>query len=470
MRFLLLLVLCLPCLHCLQAAEGKPPRTANAGKADAEAAFARQLADAPVASGAEPVVVGAYVWGGRADEQYRPFFQWELRLLAGNQALEQVRVRTITLLPDGGDAKVGDWVDMGRFDVGESRDVSLRQNCPAFSSYRLELTWKGGTATYVAADRTAVPVAASTFADMAYLVTTGYQHAAEENKAEQKKRSGKGFPVVWWLWNIGGAPATEVVQTVRFLDGNGKEVQRETVALSEAVPAGARLEQVLTLKTKPKDYQLISVTATSAVPVIASGAGTGGFTGAKEVEIADLRVKSGQLNARVRNGLTRDLSGLVVTVTLLDAAGKAVEVVLLNVGDLASGGETAAKAAIKATAFVGYELGWESSKPPQSEKPESATADPSAHLPLSVTTDGLEFTMQQVAISDGNVYVKFLLRNDSGADIPALTATFTITSGATEADAIWTCEGLTAGETVATALTFPGLKSCDFMVMRWKRR
>ena len=464
MRFLLLLVLCLPCLHCLQAAEGKPPRTANAGKADAEAAFARQLANAPVASGAEPVVGGAYVWGGRADEQYKPFFQWELRLLAGNQALEQVRVRTITLLPDGGDAKVGDWVDMGRFDVGESRDVSLRQNCPAFSSYRLELTWKGGTATYVAADRTAVPVAASTFADMAYLVTTGYQHAAEENKAEQKKRSGKGFPVVWWLWNIGGAPATEVVQTVRFLDGNGKEVQRETVALSEAVPAGARLEQVLTLKTKPKDYQLISVTATSAVPVIASGAGTGGFTGAKEVEIADLRMISGQLNARVRNGLTRDLSGLVVTVTLLDAAGKAVEVVPLNVGDLASGGETAAKAAIKATAFVGYELGWESSKP---VRPESTTA---AAAPLKVTVDGLTFTVQQQVVAEGNLYVKGQLQNDRDAAVPALTVTFTAHRGATTVDASWTAESLPVGEAVSVALTFPGLSACDGLALVWQTR
>ncbi len=462
MRFLLLLVLAVPL--CVSAAEGKPPRTASAGKADAEAAFARQLATAPSASGAEPAVRGAYVWGGRADEQYKPFFQWELRVLAGNQALEQLRGRTITLLPDGGDAKVGEWVDLGHFDAGESRDVALRQNCPAFASYRLELTWKSGKATYVAADRTAVPVAASTFADMAYLVTTGYQHAAEENKAEQQKRGGKGFPVSWWLWNIGGAPATDVVQTVRFLDGSGKEVQRETLTLSEAVPAGARLEQVLTLKTKPKDYQVISVSAMCAIPVTASGGGTGGFTSAKEVEIADLLVKAGELSVRVRNGLARDLSGLVVTVTLLDAAGKAVEAVPLSVGDLASGGETAAKAAVQATAFAGYELGWESSKPVR------AAPTTAASTPQSITVDGLTFTVQQQVAADGNLYVKGQLQNNREASVPALTVTFTAHSGATTTDASWSAESLPVGEAISVALTFPGLSTCDGLALVWQTR
>jgi hypothetical protein len=47
-----------------------------AGKGDAQQAFARQATTATQPSGANPGFIGSYLWGGRADEQYRPFFQW----------------------------------------------------------------------------------------------------------------------------------------------------------------------------------------------------------------------------------------------------------------------------------------------------------------------------------------------------------------------------------------------------------
>ncbi len=456
MRIVFPVFLLLPLV--LTAAEAKP-RTGGAGKADAAVAFVRQDATAPAATGSDPVVRGAYVWGGRADEQYKPFFQWELRLRAGNADLEGLRGRTITLMPDGSDAAVGGWVDFGRLAKGETSEVSIRQNCSAFQSYRLELTWTGGKASFVAADRTTVPVAATTFADMAYLVTTGYQHAAEESKADQKKR-GKGFPVSWWLWNIGGAEATEVVQTVRFLDLNGKEVHREVLKRKEPVAAGARLEQTITLKDKPKGYHVISVTADCAAPLVAIGAGSAGFTGATDVELADLAIANGQLSARVRNGLARDLSGLVVTITLLAADGSAVERVPLAVGDLASQGERAVEAAVtaNANAFAGYEVGWD-----VAVTPAPAASTPSGAL----TVEGLTFTTQAQAVDQGQLFVKGQLRNDRDAALGGIRVTFTATGGGTTATATWNTDSLPVGEPVSVALAFTGLATLESLAMTW---
>jgi hypothetical protein len=347
----------------LTAAEKKPAkeaRTADASSADAEAAFARQAGKVPATDGAQPVVIGAYVWGGRADENYKPFFQWDLRIQAGTADIDGLKGRTITLNPDGSDAAVGAWQELGRIANTKSSDVHLRQNCPAFQSYRLELEWSGGSQTFVSADKTSVPVSSASFAQMAYLVTTGYMHDPEESKADQKKRKGKkkGFEVSWWLWNVGGADATDVVQTVRFLDLGGKEVAREVVKLKDPVKGGARMEQTLSLKEPPKGYQLLSVSAECATPLVAIGPEMG-FTGAAEVEIAGIAISDGKVSAKVRNGLAKDLSGLAINITLLDANGKALETVKIPVGDLASKAEATVTGAVKATEIMGFEVGWE---------------------------------------------------------------------------------------------------------------
>lgn len=446
----------------LGAADAKPgkakegPRTGEAGKADAEAAFARQKDKAPAAVGGSPVVIGSYVWGGRADEQYKPFFQWEFRLKAGDADLAGLRGRTITLNPDGTDAATGAWKDLGRLAAKQTLDVSIRQNCPAFQSYRLELAWDGGgTATFACADKTTLPMSSASFAEMAYLVTTGYLHDAEENKATQqkRKRSNKGFEVSWWLWNLGGAPATEVVQTVRFLDLNGKEVHRETVKLKDPVAAGARLEQTLTLKEPPKGYQLLSVTADCAVPVVAIAADGGTFTGATEIEVVGISVADGKLSAKVRNGLKKDLAGLVVNVTLLDADAKPITMVKLPCGDLASGAKTEVSAPTTATSFLGYEIGWDIA----GSAPK--TAAPSGDL----TVDGITFRLGEQQAKDGSLAVSGTLTNTRSDGIPGFTATFI--SGGSEVT--WACDDLAAGASVDLTLDFPGLKRLDALQMRW---
>ncbi len=96
-------------LVALAAAEPKQPAGITvSGAADAAAAFARQAGQVPNPSGPVPAIQGAYVWGGRADEAYRPFFQWELRLKAG-AALSGLRLRTVTLMPDRTPAATGEW-------------------------------------------------------------------------------------------------------------------------------------------------------------------------------------------------------------------------------------------------------------------------------------------------------------------------------------------------------------------------
>jgi hypothetical protein len=85
-----------------------------AGKGDAQQAFARQATTATQPSGANPGFIGSYLWGGRADQAYRPFFQWELRLKGGSAAAPELTCRIATLGPNKQILNQGDWKEIGR--------------------------------------------------------------------------------------------------------------------------------------------------------------------------------------------------------------------------------------------------------------------------------------------------------------------------------------------------------------------
>ena len=459
MRVSVLLICVLALVGAAETPKKEAPRTAASGSVDAAAAFSRQAGQAVAPSGVEPAIIGAYVWGGRADESYRPFFQWEFRLQAGSAALSGLKIRTISLMPDRSAANTGSWVEVGALAAGAKKDVSVRQNCPAFASYQVDCEWTGGKASYVCSDKTALPVAQSINAERAYLITTAYDHDPESTK--------KPFVVTWWLWNVGGQPATEVVQTVKFLDEGGKEVQSVEVTIKDPVKGGSAIAQKLTLKDRPKGYKSVSVNARCADVVVASGPADAGFTGAKDLEIAAIAVANGKLTAKVRNGYDKELVGAVVTVTLQDAAGKSLAVVKLPCGTLAMKEEKALSAACTAKNFAGYEIGWavENKPTPAANEPAPAPASgqPAATSAIVIKVKGLEFTQTQSAAEGGILYVKGELTNHTGRDLTGLVATFSTGDGAT----VYKSEQLTKDETVMIALQIPGATHVDKLTMGW---
>jgi len=466
MRVIVVLVCALACASAAEtpkkeSPKKEAPRTAASGSADAAAAFARQAGQAVAPTGAEPAIMGAYVWGGRADENYLPFFQWEFRLQAGSAALSGLKIRTATLMPDRSIAKTGAWVEVGALDAGAKKDVSVRQNCPAFASYQVDCEWSGGKASYVCSDKTALPVPQSLNAERAYLISTAYDHDPDSKK--------KPFVVTWWLWNVGGQSATDVVQTVKFLDEGGKEVHSVEVPIKEPVKGGSAIAQTLTLKERPKGYKAVSVSARCADVVVASGPTDAGFTGAKDLEIAAIAVAAGTLTAKVRNGYDKELAGAVVTVTLQDAAGKPLAVIKLPCGTLAAQEEKTLSTACSAKNFAGYEVGWAvENKPagapaataPEAEAPPAAPAASSA---IVLKVKGLEFTQTQSVAEGGIMYLKGELANRTGRDLIGLVATFSTGDGAT----VYKSGLIAKDETVMIAVQIPGVTQVDKLTMGW---
>src|SRR4051812_18593503 len=93
------------------APEKAPPAAGSdaAGKADAKIVFGQQAKSATPPAGDRPGFLGAYVWGSRADGNYRPFFQWEFRIQAGNDPIKAGKIRLTTLGPTKQPATQGEW-------------------------------------------------------------------------------------------------------------------------------------------------------------------------------------------------------------------------------------------------------------------------------------------------------------------------------------------------------------------------
>ena len=142
MRYLFAVCLCSLCGLCgplRRRTDGARRRYANG--------VDKQLADATPASAEHPEFSGMMVWSGRADREYKPFFQWELRLQAGVEPLRGLRLRIQPLAPDLSPlqkGRIGHWQTLGNVDAGDEVDASYKFNTPIFSAYRVEVTWKGG--------------------------------------------------------------------------------------------------------------------------------------------------------------------------------------------------------------------------------------------------------------------------------------------------------------------------------------
>ena len=329
-------------------ADAKPMQ---AGKADAQAAFAKQAASVPPASGPGPRIAGCYIWSGRADETYKPFFQWELRLAGGTASETGLSIRVVTLGTDRKPLVSGPWKVLGTIASGASRDIDYKLNCPNFPAYQVEFTWKDSKDAALGWDKVSLPVMLSELSGTSFLVSL--------NQNADYSDSAHTAAVSWTLWNIGAQPAHDVVQTVRFLDDKGKEVAKADYKPEKGeIAAGLNKEEKFTARKIPA-FSVISVATKLTDAGTLSSLDQGSFTGAKDVEIAKVHVDGKQLKARVRNGTGAALSAVVVSITLQSRDGKPVKHYDLTVGKLAADEERDVSADLTGVgSWSGYEVAW----------------------------------------------------------------------------------------------------------------
>lgn len=337
----------------------KDPAWTQAGKADAKQAFTRQAATAVKPTGDTPGFVGLYLWGGRADENYLPFHMWELRLRAGTAALSNLRCRITTLTQTRQIQKQGPWKILGSLAANAALDFDYRLGGAIFNVYQVELLWQNDKVeskeTYLAWDRFTPPVAVSQFANSSYLlvINQNFDYDAAKRTAA----------ISYVLWNIGGQAGHDVLQTIHFKDKMDKDVATFDFAPEKGVvAAGLVKEQRI---TAPKIPAFVTISIATRLNNDTTTMDPGAFTGAKDVEIAKVRVEGKLLKARVRNGTGSDLIDVVVTISLQGKDNQIIKSFDLAVGALPKDEERDISTDLTGvSSWNGYEVGWKSSDAP----------------------------------------------------------------------------------------------------------
>jgi hypothetical protein len=184
-----LLLITMGSLATLGAADKKEPVNPawmDAGKPDAKASFAKQIGSAPKPA-AWPTIVGEYLWSGRADDNYKPFFMFELRVRGSTKVLDSAKYRVVTIDPARKAQTTGAWVNLGKLSPGETRDLSYKLNGPTFQAFQVEIAWKDGAKdaqeTYLAWDKVAMlPVALSEVANVPFLISLNQNFEYDDAK------------------------------------------------------------------------------------------------------------------------------------------------------------------------------------------------------------------------------------------------------------------------------------------------
>lgn len=444
---------------------GKPANLAwmEAGKSDAKASFNKQAGSAPKPA-AWPTIVGEYLWSGRADDQYKPFFMFELRVRGATRPLDASKYRVVTLDPTRKAQTTGPWITLGKLIPGETRDLSYKLNGTTFQAFQVEIAWKEGgndaQETYIAWDKVAMlPVALSEIANVPFLISLNQNFEHDEAK--------KVAAVSYMLWNIGGKPAKDVVQTLLFKDGTGKTVHSHELkpAKDKNDLAGGYVGEVKVSVPKVPSFANLAI-ATKMTDI--STLDPGKFTGAEEVEIAQVRAEGKTLKAKVRNGYKAPLTGVVVNVTLTDGNGKAVKALSLPVGDMKAGEEKEVSTDISTVgSWSGYEVGWKSTESPAATG-TTASAPKSLASP-ALLVDGVEFTVTSTRLEKDGLAVSGILRNKRDADLDGLVVSFTLPDGSKDGTVVTLKPGkLLMGDAgVAVNFTAAGVKSFTGLSLKW---
>jgi hypothetical protein len=128
------------------------------------------------------------------------------------------------------------------------------------------------------------------------------------------------------------------------------------------VAAGLVKEQRI---TAPKIPAFVTISIATRLNNDTTTMDPGAFTGAKDVEIAKVRVEGKLLKARVRNGTGSDLIDVVVTISLQGKDNQIIKSFDLAVGALPKDEERDISTDLTGVpSWNGYEVGWKSSDAP----------------------------------------------------------------------------------------------------------
>ena len=429
----------------------------EAGKPDAKEAFARQAGSA-AKPGPIPQFIGEYLWSGRADNEYKAFFMFELRLQGAVANLADASYRIVTLTHERKPMTSGPWMTLGALPSRATRDLSYKLNCPTFPAFQIELKWKGGAENYLVWDKVAtIPLALSDVAKMPFLISLNQNFEHDEKK--------KIADVSYMLWNIGGVAAKDVSQTIIFKDSNGKPVHTHDFKPNKGeVPANYVGEQKLTVAKVP----MFGVLAISTKLTDLTTLDPGSFTGARDIEIAEVVADGKVLKAKVRTGLKGPVAGLVVTITLIERNGKVIKRLNIPVGDLAQHQIQALTADISdVKSWAGYEVSWTSSELP-SDKPAAPAVTSAAAKQPEFVVDGVAFVVTSTKAGKNGLDVSGVLQNRRDSELKNLIVSFTVPNGKNESAVVTLKPGTMAmGNQVEVNFTAEGVTQFSGLTLKW---
>ncbi len=416
---------------------------------EAAAIWARQESTAARPSGPAPVFTGCQMWGGRADRDYKPFFQWEIRLQGGTEGIRDLRFRIVPL-----DAKLeligrrpGYWRSLGSLAAGETTTFSYKLNCPSPMAYRCELEWQGGSEDYYASDKTALPEPRGPVEDRPMLMCL----EPMQNYIDKRRLGQVGF----YLRNDGGAAATGVSVVIELINGSGEVVKSHT-----HVPAGGTIEpgyaemQEVEIPDCPP-FSRVRLKASSDEEGQPGPLDPGRFTDVADIEVAEVVVEGETLQFKVRNGLPEDLDAVTISFDLENDQGRVVKHLDVTTEDLPAGEIRPLAADIAGVeGIAGYQIGIAFGAPPPAR---AAGGQQSAGKP-SITAAPLVLTLESTTVTDTGLAVTGIVVNAGEADLPGITCTLEIGGpGGGRAKREIAVGDLGAGEEHRFELTLPDL-------------
>ncbi|MFW5752785.1 MAG: hypothetical protein ACOCYV_01910 [Planctomycetota bacterium] len=411
-RLLSFVLLVLPA--CLVAADGNGEMERPK---EAAGIWARQEAEAARPSGPAPVFTGCQMWGGRADRDYKPFFQWEIRLQGGTERIRDLRFRIVPL-----DARLeligrrpGYWRSLGELAAGATTTFSYKLNCPSPMAYRCELEWQGGSENYYATDKTALPEPRGPVEDRPMLMCL----EPMQNYIDKRRLGQVGF----YLRNDGGAAATGVSVVIELINGSGETVKSHTHVPDGGTiePGYAEMEEVEIPDCPP--FSRVRLKARSDEEGLPGPLDPGRFTDVADIEVAEVAVDGDTLQFKVRNGLPEDLDAVTISFDLENDKGQVVKHLDVTTEDLSAGEIRPLEADTTGVEGVaGYQIGIAFGAAP----PESSGAGQQSAGKPSITAAPLVLTLESTTVTAAGLEVSGTILNSGDGDLPGVTCTLEI--------------------------------------------
>jgi hypothetical protein len=302
-----------------------------------------------------------------------------------------------------------------------------------------------------------IPLALRDVAKMPFLISLNQNFEHDEKK--------KIADVSYMLWNIGGVAAKDVSQSIIFKDSNGKTVHTHDFKPNKGeVPANYVGEQKLTVAKVPMFGALAISTKLTDLTTLDPGS----FTGARDIEIAEVVADGKLLKAKVRNGLKGAVAGLVVTITLIERNGKVIKRLNIPVGDLAQNQIQTLSADISdVKSWAGYEVSWTSSELP-SDKPAAPAVNSVAAKQPEFEVDGVVFVVTSTTAGKNGLDVSGVLHNRRDSELKNLIVSFTVPNGKKEGAVVTLKPGTMAmGNQVEVNFTAEGVQQFSGLTLKW---